>query len=1129
MSTPADKLNLDGVLEPLRATLDSGRARAKRVRRQTGLDLTGVLEPVEAAAPRPASHPRNPYSADDYNLDGDWSPARAEEVKGWFKQMYRRDLPNSFGQTATHNRMGLDHSANMDVQVNPTSAEGKALREYLRSSGIPFLAYYSAKAGAATGPHIHVGNPSHGLGARSETSALNLGGIIEPLNLEGVLESVDASDPLAGLDMQEGEEAVREALPAPAPSPAPVPAPLPLNVARPAATPTAERARRDVRLQAEARGGALLRYPVGSAATPEAVKEAVSGISKETGAPAEFVESWLRGKGLGLYEQGTQKPLESSPTGYAAIPAKMVGQMRKDYDASLGVGGRLVNHLSEAGQYSAGEHALGVLGVGLPAAVAASTAPLTRPVEALDAQFFSRLNREGLGNKLAAVANPFDLQAIGDAYSTLKGERPESTRNPLAADVEADMAKLHPTVGKAYGVLADLIFSPSNAPGAAGALKYVGRFNKAVEGARAARTVEEFGAAVADAERVAAEATSLVDVERLNYARTRVAHYAQEAETASNAGARQAARELADDYAEEVTRLESGVPETGGVEGYDLTGVLEPQHHSHAQPRTIAGQFDRPPQKSKSLPAKALGLAGDAADAMKSNLYSADVSAPFRQALFPLVFETWATGKGLVEGLASVSSKQHAKFVEHVRTLPLAKEADRMGLALSSMNPEAKLEYFPSKAASKLPWVGASERVMSHQLDAVRLNVYESLTKELRAAGMTPVSHPEEYKGIARMVNIASGHGELGRLGTAAQPVLTKALGSPRLLKSRFQILNPLEYAKLPPAARRIALKKAGRTAASFASLFGLAALTADEVGVDPRKGNFGTARYGSTSYDLTGGEANKIRFIVSLVQSVGETAKVAKAGGSIKYEDTPVGVMTHFLRSQMSPAASLVPDAVTGKDYSGRDFTWSEAAARRIAPLMAQDIYDGFAAEGGKGAMKSLPAFLGASVRQLDPEKVRRDFARAMNRPAAVEVSDVAGRELKRLGVDLKKLRADVVRPGFKVEGTDGEVVTPLTKDERTGAALVPPDVLARELAEEISGAVEEAVNSPDYETFENDGARQKYLTQVVRNARARVYAGLRLKAREGQLQELERLGNYQRELEQRSRQLRPGGRMKL
>jgi hypothetical protein len=49
----------------------------------------------------------------------------------------------------------------MDVAVHPDSAEGAALMSYLRSQGIPFIAFRQAVAGSATGAHIHIGYPSH--------------------------------------------------------------------------------------------------------------------------------------------------------------------------------------------------------------------------------------------------------------------------------------------------------------------------------------------------------------------------------------------------------------------------------------------------------------------------------------------------------------------------------------------------------------------------------------------------------------------------------------------------------------------------------------------------------------------------------------------------------------------------------------------------------------------------------------------------------------------------------------------------------------------------------------------------------------------------------------------------------
>ena len=91
-----------------------------------------------------------------------WSLAEAGAVEQFFMGKFGRALPvSSFGQSPVHDRWGYDHHNAMDVGLSPDSAEGRALMEYLRSSGVPFTAFRFAIPGTATGPHIHVGRPSH--------------------------------------------------------------------------------------------------------------------------------------------------------------------------------------------------------------------------------------------------------------------------------------------------------------------------------------------------------------------------------------------------------------------------------------------------------------------------------------------------------------------------------------------------------------------------------------------------------------------------------------------------------------------------------------------------------------------------------------------------------------------------------------------------------------------------------------------------------------------------------------------------------------------------------------------------------------------------------------------------------
>ena len=91
-----------------------------------------------------------------------WTVANLSSVQSFYISAFGRSLPTSaVGQTATHDRMGFDHRRAVDVAVHPDSPEGRALIGYLQANGITFIAFRAAVPGSATGPHIHIGPPSH--------------------------------------------------------------------------------------------------------------------------------------------------------------------------------------------------------------------------------------------------------------------------------------------------------------------------------------------------------------------------------------------------------------------------------------------------------------------------------------------------------------------------------------------------------------------------------------------------------------------------------------------------------------------------------------------------------------------------------------------------------------------------------------------------------------------------------------------------------------------------------------------------------------------------------------------------------------------------------------------------------
>lgn len=97
-----------------------------------------------------------------FNGGASWALSDAWKVQRFFLETFKKPLPIAvFGQGAIHDRWRLDHHNAMDVSLHPDGAEGQALLNFLRNNGIPFLAFRQAIPGTATGPHIHIGRPSH--------------------------------------------------------------------------------------------------------------------------------------------------------------------------------------------------------------------------------------------------------------------------------------------------------------------------------------------------------------------------------------------------------------------------------------------------------------------------------------------------------------------------------------------------------------------------------------------------------------------------------------------------------------------------------------------------------------------------------------------------------------------------------------------------------------------------------------------------------------------------------------------------------------------------------------------------------------------------------------------------------
>ena len=410
-------------------------------------------------------------------------------------------------------------------------------------------------------------------------------------------------------------------------------------------------------------------------------------------------------------------------------------------------------------------------------------------------------------------------------------------------------------------------------------------------------------------------------------------------------------------------------------------------------------------------------------------------------------------------------------------------------------------ETFGSKYAEKIPGVAASQRAYEATLDSLRSNAFDLYAERLAAAGVTD---PKAFKDMARWVNVASGRGELGRLEPLAD-VLNLPMFSPRLLASKFNVISPVRYARMHPAARKIALTEMFRATGSLATTMGLSRLAGADVDLNPFSGGgFGTIDADGTSYDLSGGRLRLFRTVAQVADSINKEHR----GERVREDRRPRALIEKFWRAYLSPVGQLAVDAKTGENMKGEEFTGDWRELDRLIPFAVKEMRDAYRAAGATGAAKSLPSFVGVGVHTMDKQ----------SEPLMPTLSGPVRDELDRLGLDLNHLGAKqktsiAVRPRRTVEGITGDSIEPFGDERRNSGMGISPEETAGQLSAELEAVLIEEMNSPDYEAMSDDDRAQR-LDLLLINTEKRVMNGVRRDARGLEIEEEKRVIERQNKL---------------
>jgi len=343
---------------------------------------------------------------------------------------------------------------------------------------------------------------------------------------------------------------------------------------------------------------------------------------------------------------------------------------------------------------------------------------------------------------------------------------------------------------------------------------------------------------------------------------------------------------------------------------------------------------------------KSLGL--DVANIPRSLMSSYDLSGPFRQGAFfisrPKQFVS--AFKDMVKSFAR--EKNFKALHESIAKKPSYQLMLDSKLALSDMDSVISLreEAFKSALAEKIPVIGggvrASGRAYTGFLNKLRADVFEDMVNKAKRAGYDAFKDRDLAKGIADFVNNGTGKGSLGQFEQSAS-LINGLLFSPKLMMSRLNLMNPMYYMKMHPFVRREALKSLFANVGLVGTVISLSALAGGKVEINPTSSDFGKVRIGNTRIDVLAGFGQyavlAARLLTGQLKST-TTGKTYKLGEGYK-PITRLGLLSRSLGYKQAPVVSFVTDYLRGKDIMGNELNLPKDVAKRMIPMVAQDMYE--------------------------------------------------------------------------------------------------------------------------------------------------------------------------------------------
>lgn len=382
--------------------------------------------------------------------------------------------------------------------------------------------------------------------------------------------------------------------------------------------------------------------------------------------------------------------------------------------------------------------------------------------------------------------------------------------------------------------------------------------------------------------------------------------------------------------------------------------------------------------KSASLWQHSKGLAGELMNLPRALMSTLDMSALLRQNLVASITHPVLTAKNVEPMLNAFKSEAgYNALQDAIVSSPNYDKAKTAGLAITDFEGglSAREEaWYGRNLAEKITGgqkyspVAMSSRAYVGLLNKTRMDIFDHLVNNAGRDLTAPQLHD-----IAKAVNSATGRGTGPNAIKSWLPALNTLFFSPRLLFSRLDYLNPVNYTRLDPIARKEYLKGALGLAASVGTVLSLAKLAGAQVGVDPTNADFAKIKVGNTRIDLLGGFQQPIRLLAQLEQgkvtssTTGETLTLGPQGPG-KLSRFDIGL--RFAEGKLAPVPGVVVDLAKQTDFQGNPLSAKSEVVSHLSPLALQDAYDLYRQSGPLAAAGSFGlSAIGVGIQTYGPQ----------------------------------------------------------------------------------------------------------------------------------------------------------------